>query len=184
VGAVALAAAARELTRVDLDHIARHERVLTSYAIHRLSGVPGLRVHGPAPGSTADVSAVDRLGVIAFTVDDLDHGLVAAILGYEHGVGVRSGCFCAHQYVAELLRLDPVASAAWLERARGGDKRHVPGLVRISLGCYNDAGDIDAAVAGLERLVAGDVVGSYRADRDGSFHPRDYIERLLFTLDR
>ncbi len=184
VGAVALAAAVRELTRVGLDHIARHERLLTSYAIERLSRVPDLRVHGPATVSTADASAVDRLGVIAFTVDDLDHGLVAAILGYEHGVGVRSGCFCAHQYVAELLRLDPVASAAWLERARDGDKRHVPGLVRISLGCYNDAGDIDGAVAGLERAVAGDVVGSYRADRDGSFHPRDYVERLLFTLDR
>ena len=146
--------------------------------------MPGLRVHGPAPVSTADASAVDRLGVIAFTVDDLDHGLVAAILGYEHGVGVRSGCFCAHQYVAELLRLDSVAAAAWLARARRGDKRHMPGLVRISLGCYNDAGDIDGAVAGLERAVAGDVVGSYRADRDGSFHPQEYVERLLFTLDR
>jgi selenocysteine lyase/cysteine desulfurase len=184
VGAVALAAAIRELTRVDLDHIARHERQLMSYAIDSLSRVPGLRTYGPAPVSTADASAPDRLGVIAFTIDDLDHGLVAAILGYEHGVGVRSGCFCAQQYVAKLLGLDPVASAAWLTRARRGDKRHMPGLVRISLGCYNDSSDVDAAVEALRRAVAGDVAGSYRADRDGSFHPREYVERLLFTLDR
>jgi selenocysteine lyase/cysteine desulfurase len=184
VGAVALAAATRELTRLDLDHIARHERRLISYAFDRLSRVPGLRTYGPAPASTADSSSADRLGVIAFTIDDLDHGLVAAILGYEHGVGVRSGCFCAQQYVAGLLRLDAAESSAWLARARRGDKRHMPGLVRISLGCYNDAGDVDGAVDGLQRAVAGDVAGIYRADRDGSFHPQGHVERLLFTLAR
>jgi cysteine desulfurase/selenocysteine lyase len=31
--------------------------------------------------------------------------LVAAILGYEGGIGVRSGCFCAHPYVVHPLGL-------------------------------------------------------------------------------
>jgi selenocysteine lyase/cysteine desulfurase len=184
VGAVALAAAAQEVARADLDQIAEHERCVTSYAIDRLRRLPGVRLHGPAACTPTEPLTVDRLGVIAFTVDGLDHGLVAAILGYEHGVGVRNGCFCAQPYVAELLGLDDTDSTTWLERAAQGDKRGAPGLVRISLGCYNEVDDIDAAVAGLERAVAGDVEGKYRQERDGSYHPEGYVEPLLFTLDR
>jgi selenocysteine lyase/cysteine desulfurase len=184
VGAVALAAAAQEVARADLDQIAEHERCVTSYAIDRLRRLPGVRLHGPAACTPTEPLTVDRLGVIAFTVDGLDHGLVAAILGYEHGVGVRNGCFCAQPYVAELLGLDDTDSTTWLERAAQGDKRGAPGLVRISLGCYNEVDDIDAAVAGLERAVAGDVEGRYRQGRDGSYHPEGYVEPLLFTLDR
>ena len=57
-------------------------------------------------------------------------------------------------------------------------------MVRISFGCYNDAGDIDVAVAALEQLIAGDIGATYRADRDGSFHPIGYMEPAMFSLDR
>lgn len=184
IGAIALATAARELSRVGLDKIADHERRLTRYAIDRLADMPGVRVHGPTPTAATASDAEDRLGVIAFTVDGIDHGLVAAVLGYEHGVGVRNGCFCAHPYVARLLELDAADSLAWVDRAGRGDKRGAPGLVRMSLGCYNDETDIDRAVEGLERTVAGDTSGTYLADRDGSFHPRGYVEPLLFDLNR
>ncbi len=102
LGAIALAAATRALTEIGLDRIAAHESELTRYAIERLAEVPGLRIHGPTDtsGPTA------KLGVIPFTIDKIDHTLIAAVLGYEHGVGVRSGCFCAHPYVAHLLSLD------------------------------------------------------------------------------
>ena len=32
----------------------------------------------------------------AVALDGVPHGLVAAILSAEHGIGVRNGCFCAH----------------------------------------------------------------------------------------
>jgi selenocysteine lyase/cysteine desulfurase len=60
---------------------------------------------------------------------------------------------------------------AWFERASQSDKRGLPGMVRISFGCYNDRGDVDRAVHALERVVAGDYTANYRADLDGSFHP-------------
>jgi selenocysteine lyase/cysteine desulfurase len=176
LGAVALAAAARTLSAIGLDRIAAHECELTRYAVARLGSVPGLTIHGPPHGE------VDRVGVIPFGIDGLDHGLVAAVLGYEHGVGVRSGCFCAHPYMARLLDLDYTSASGWIERARHGDKRGAPGLVRISLGGYNDTADIDRVAAALEQIAGGEFAGGYRAERDGSFHPDDHSEPLLFSL--
>ncbi|HEY5875176.1 MAG TPA: hypothetical protein VIT64_07750, partial [Ilumatobacteraceae bacterium] len=91
--------------------------------------------------------------------------------------------FCAHPYITHLLQMSSAEAAAWVESARAGDKRGVPGLVRISLGCYNDVDDVDRVVQGLERVVEGDIAADYLADVDGSFHPAGYVEPMLFSLD-
>ena len=136
-------------------------------------------MHGP----TDTVGQAAKVGVIPFTVDGLEHGLVAAVLGYEHGIGVRSGCFCAHPYIAHLLDLDHPAAMAWVDRVRHGDKRGAPGMVRISFGCYNDVCDVDRTIDALEQIIAGDIAGDYRADTDGSFRPVGYVEPALYSLD-
>ena len=176
VGAVALAAAMAALRKLGLDCIAAHEAELARYAGARLANVPGVTLHGPVG------CAVPKVGVIPFTVDGLDHGLVAAVLGYEHGVGVRHGCFCAQPYIHHLLGLGRLDSGRWLDRARNGEQQGAPGMVRISLGAYNDIGDIDRAVRALEWLVDGDIQGIYRVGCDGSFTPEGYVEPLLFDL--
>ncbi|MGD9705384.1 MAG: aminotransferase class V-fold PLP-dependent enzyme [Acidimicrobiia bacterium] len=179
LGAIALAAAITTLSAAGLDRIAGHEVALTRYAITRLSTVPGLTFAGPSATSPC----IDRVGVLPFTIAGIEHGLIAAVLGYEHAVGVRSGCFCAHPYITHLLRMSQAEAAVWADAARHGDKRGVPGLVRISFGCYNDRHDVDVAVQGLERVVAGEIAADYRADVDGSFHPAGYAEPMLFSLD-
>ncbi len=73
--------------------------------------------------------------------------LLAAILGYEGGIGVRSGCFCAHPYVVHLLALDDHESRTWRDKLLGGDKSEMPGMVRASFGCYNNFDDVDRLVA-------------------------------------
>jgi selenocysteine lyase/cysteine desulfurase len=159
LGAIAFAAAAKRLGELGLDDIAAHETELAGYARARLAMLPGVTVFG-TPGS---------LGVTPIGVDGWDPRLVAAVLGHEHGVGVRAGCFCAHPYVAHLLGLGGDDVAGLVADARRGDMRAAPGLVRISIGCYNDCDDIDRAIEGLERILAGDVRGTYRQELDGSF---------------
>ncbi len=110
-------------------------------------------------------------GVVPFTVDGIDHGLVAAILGYEHGIGVRNGCFCAHPYLAYLLGLDRLAVRRWATRVHDGDKRDAPGMVRMSLGFYNEVEDVDRLVDALRRIAAGDVAGRYACDDQGEYRP-------------
>ena len=109
--------------------------------------------------------------MIPFAVDGWDPRLVAAVLGHEHGVGVRSGCFCAQPYVHHLLGLGRDDIDRWVHAARRQDLRAAPGLVRISLGCYNDRDDVDRAIDGLESIIAGEVRATYRQQADGSFHP-------------
>jgi selenocysteine lyase/cysteine desulfurase len=99
--------------------------------------------------------------VIPFNLDGVPHALVAAILGYEGGIGVRSGCFCAQPYVSHLLGLSGrEASRLDRERTHSGGS-HRPGMVRISLAAYNSAEDIDALVEMLLRVARGDYQGVY-----------------------
>jgi selenocysteine lyase/cysteine desulfurase len=175
VGALALATAVETITAIGRERIAAHEGALLRHATARLAEVPGLHLHGPA-------DLAGRVGVIPFTLAGVDHGLVAAILGYEHAVGVRSGCFCAHPYISHLLGLGPAHRREWMRRAGVGDKRGAPGMVRISLGCYSDETDVDRAVAALEHVVVGEIVGTYRCDDHGDYKPVGYREPALFTV--
>lgn len=174
VGAVALAAAIETLGAVGLDVIAEHEAALTRYATDRLARVPGLNLYGPATH--------DRVGVIPFAMAGIPHGLVAAILGDEHGIGVRNGCFCAHPYIAHLLGLDRAEAATWLGRVGAGDQRGAPGLVRLSLGCSSDREDVDRIVDATLAIAAGEIRDTYDEQPDGSFVPSGGHPPLPFGL--
>ncbi len=175
VGAVAMAAAARVLMEVGMEAIAAHEAHLVAYALERLRDVPGIHLYG----ETDPARAAEKVGVIPFNLDGLSHFLVAAILGYEGGIGVRSGCFCAHPYVVHLLQLDEAASAGWRAQLLAGDNSNMPGMVRASFGCYNNTDDIDRLVEMLQRIGRGDYRGDYVLDRQtGEYHPQGFEEPL------
>ena len=168
VGAVALAAAVARLAEVGLDRIAVHEQQLTADALSRLAAVPGLTVHGPH----GDGAAATKVGVVPFTLDGVDSGVVAAALGYEHGIGVRSGCFCAQPYIAHLLGLRPA------DMLSAGADGGVAGMVRISFGAYSDSHDVDRVVDAVAQVAAGAVRGSYVQGGDGAWAPGGDREAL------
>ena len=89
------------------------------------------------------------------------HALVAAILAYEAGIGVRSGCFCAQPYVMRLLQMTPSDQARRLRAYLAGDRSQKPGMVRISLGAYNVREDIDDLIAMLQRIAQNQYEGRY-----------------------
>ncbi len=168
VGAVALAAAIRQLQLVGMDQVAAHEADLTRHALQGLAGLPGVRVFG----DTDSAQAEGRLGVIPFELESTDHFLAAAILGYEFGIGVRSGCFCAHPYILHLLGLSPEEAAEVRRRMLAGDKSEMPGLIRISFGLYNTREDVDCLLEALKHITTGDYHGRYTQDRaSGEYSP-------------
>lgn len=175
VGAVALAVAAQTLMEAGMENIAAHEEELVAYALQRLQTVPGLKIYG----ETDPARAHEKVGVIPLNLDGVSHFLLAAILGYEGGIGVRSGCFCAHPYVVHLLHLPEAEASTWREQLLAGDKSNMPGMVRASFGCYNNHDDVDRLVEMVERVARGDYQGEYRLDRaTGEYTPAGYVEPL------
>jgi cysteine desulfurase/selenocysteine lyase len=171
VGAVALAASMRILSDVGMDAIAAHEMALTSYALRKLNRLEGVRVYGSSNPDRLD----DRLGAIAFQVKGVPHAKVAAILGFEGGIGVRNGCFCAHPYLLKMLGVSGERYQAYKEQVLSRDRSDLPGLVRMSLGCYNTLEEIDALVAMLERILRGDYQGDYVLHKaTGDYLPRGF----------
>lgn len=161
VGAVALSAAIRQLEQVGMEAVARHEAELTAYALRRLPSVPGIRIFG----STDPDQASSRLGVIPFQLDGVSHFKVASILGHEFGIGVRSGCFCAHPYLLHLLGLSSEEADGVRSRMLAGDRSEMPGMVRASFGLYNTIDEVDALVEALTCIASGDYQGNYRQDK-------------------
>jgi selenocysteine lyase/cysteine desulfurase len=149
VGAIALAAAVDALERIGMDAIAAHEATLTAHALRGLVAVPGLRIYGDGDPR----GAAQRLGVIPFEIAGVPHDEVAARLAAEHAIGVRNGCFCAHPYLAHLLRLGDTDRQAVQRRLAVDDHHDTPGLVRISFGAGSTLDDVDALIAALQAIV-------------------------------
>ncbi|HLX11296.1 MAG TPA: aminotransferase class V-fold PLP-dependent enzyme [Bacteroidota bacterium] len=170
VGAIALAKAISVLQEVGLDAIAAHERELMTYTYDRIRSMKKLRFYGP----TKDFS--NKVGVVTFTIDGMDHALVSAIFGMEGGIGLRNGCFCAHPYVKHLLKISEAEDRKTTKEILAGNKSHMPGMVRASYGCYNNEEDVDRFVEMLNRIVRGEYRGKYvQSSSSGIFTPQGYV---------
>jgi cysteine desulfurase/selenocysteine lyase len=175
VGAIAMATAAQRLMQVGMAQIAAHEEALIAYSLARLQTIPGIKIYG----QTDPARAHEKVGVIPFNLAGVSHSLLAAILGYEGGIGVRSGCFCAHPYVVHLLQLGEDEVGRWRDQMLRGDKSNMPGMVRASFGCYNNTGDVDRLVAMLEQVARGEYEGEYILQpASGEYYPAGYEEPL------
>lgn len=143
LGAVALATACSVLTDLGPGALTYHEQALLDRLDDGLARLPGVTLHRLWPEA-------ERAGSVAFTVNPLPSGLVAAVLGAEHGIGVRDGRFCAFS----------------LTRRLGLDA----GAVRASVGAGTTGEDVDRLVAAVEHLV--DEGPNWRYEvRDGRWAP-------------
>lgn len=182
VGAVAMAVAAKTLMEIGMDNVAAHEEELIGYGLERLGQVSGIQIYGQSDPAKAD----EKVGAIPFNLKGVSHFLVAAILGYEGGIGVRSGCFCAHPYVVHLLQMNETTAGSWRDQMLQGDKSNMPGMVRASFGCYNNIEDVERLVEMLERISRGDYRGKYQLIKStGEYIPAGYEDLLeeYFLLD-
>jgi selenocysteine lyase/cysteine desulfurase len=125
----------------------------------------------------------DRLGVISFQVKGFSHVKVAAILGFEGGIGVRNGSFCAQPYISHLMNVSEQDARMHKQQVLNGDRSQLPGLVRASFGCYNTLGEIDRLIEMLERIIRGEYRGDYVQDKaTGDFLPRTYDPAILDSV--
>ncbi len=176
IGAVALAASLQFLSEVGMDNLAHHEAELTRYALTRLADIPGMQIYGSRDPEAAD----QRVGVIPFGLDDMPPHKLASILSFEGGIGVRSGCFCAHPYILHLLGVTEEEYRTHHNNVLQHNRAELPGLVRMSFGSYNNLEDIDRLVEMLGRISRGEIRGQYDVDAaSGEYYPRGFAPEAL-----
>lgn len=169
IGAVALAAALDRLDALGRERLEDQEQALTDYALERLATVPGLRLLGPPAGP-------DRVGVCTFVLPQVPHEHVAAALAYEHGISVRSGCFCAHPAMFDLLALGDAAVADARDRLRRHEHAGIPGAVRASLGLQSTRAEVDRLVVALAEIAERGPNASYERGSDDQLRPVGWEE--------
>ena len=128
-GLFGLGAAAEYLRERGIDNIRRHDRTLAERLLAGLAGVRGVRLYGPR-------DAERRLGVVSISVTGYDPQEVAANLDYAYRIQVRAGLHCA-----------PLMHRALNTEAAGG-------TVRLSLGAFNTAAEVDAAVTAVAEIAS------------------------------
>jgi selenocysteine lyase/cysteine desulfurase len=148
IGAVALGAAVQVLSSYGMRRVADEELALGSYARRRLQQIPNVDAY------RLWSDEAERIGVVTFNVRGYEHSKLAIILSAEFGIGVRHGCFCAHPLMVDLLHVDAAEAARVRDRLMQGDRRHVPGAVRMSVGLGTTREDVDRLVDAVAQIVS------------------------------
>lgn len=142
VGIIAMGEALKFLSWVGLKNIAEYEKLLLDYAVNKLETIPGVEIYG----RNADYV---NIPYISFNVRGMHYNYVAKKLGFEYGITVGRGTSGADLYTQFLLGLnDEEAYKRYL-------KGETPGVVRITLGMYNNFDEIDWFIYALNRIVLG-----------------------------
>jgi len=180
VGAVALAEAIRFFKDNGFETIEETENRLASRLLEELLNIPEIEVYGLKDPSNFK----DRLAVIPFNIKGLPHALVAAILAYEHGIGVRTGCFCAHPYLKLLMHVFGEEEKNLIKAVLKNDRSRIMGAIRISFGFYNDDNEVERLLDALKRIIAGERKAEYAVDvRSGEYRPVNYEDRFSKALE-
>lgn len=170
-GAYALAATLQYLKSLGMLQLSRNEQRLTSYLMEGLGRNREVILYGSTP----------RVGVVTFNIKGLSHALVGAILCFEAGIGVRTGCFCAQGYVRRLL--EETENPDHLQYYMKRELHKLPGMVRVSLAAYNTEREIDVLLQLVEQICQNKKAyrDSYQwSEQLGTYVPKDLgVESLL-----
>ena len=123
VASTGLARALDYVSSVGFEFIEAHEKDLTAYAMHRMMEIPGMKIYGPK-----DINQHDA--VISFQVGDIHHLDMGTLLD-RLGIAVRTGHHCAEPLMHRL---------------------GIEGTCRASFALYNTCEELDALVAGIQRI--------------------------------
>ena len=163
----------------NMSRYVQQEQQLLTKLIHQLERLDSIEIIGDSDPSK-------RVGVVSFQVRGVHHAVVTAYLN-DHNVAVRNGCFCAQPYVANLMALSKEDMAYYTQQMEEGDRRELPGYVRISLSHDNSEQDVEAVVSLLRELVyeKEKVNALYEVELDGTAKRRDgKIIEPLWTFEQ
>lgn len=111
-----------------MDNIRQHEWELVKQTILGLQQIEGVHVYGPG-------IEIERVGVVAFNIGEVDAAEVSFILDQQYGIATRSGFHCT-----------PLG-----HQTAGTEQR---GAVRASFGIFNSEKDVEALHNAVREIAA------------------------------
>lgn len=140
-GIAALGKALLLLKRIGMDLIEEEEQILTRKLLIGMAPINGLDIYGINNPDSTEYS--NKIGVIPFALKNKISTQVGKELALLGGIGVRSGCHCAHITVKHILHVGPGLEKFQKMIVTLFPKLSLPGVVRVSLGIENSEADID-----------------------------------------
>lgn len=126
-----LAKAIEYIDSIGFDAIQQHEQELTRYCMEQLQTIPGITIYGPQRSVVTGQWSMNKDAVVSFNVGDIHHLDLGTLLD-RLGIAVRTGHHCAQPLM---------------------DRLGISGTVRASFALYNTMEEVDALVAGIQRVV-------------------------------
>ena len=131
IATTGLAKALDYVTALGIDHITRHEKELTAYAIEKMLAIDGMKIFGIDESKPITEETLrNHDAVISFQLRDIHHMDMGTLLD-RLGIAIRTGHHCAQPLM---------------------DRLGVLGTSRASFALYNTKEEIDVLVAGIERV--------------------------------
>ncbi|MFX0138493.1 MAG: aminotransferase class V-fold PLP-dependent enzyme, partial [Candidatus Hodarchaeota archaeon] len=153
IGIATLGKAILLLERIGIDVIEDYEKELTRIALNGLNEIQGLEIFGVKNPSSSRFNY--RGGIISFNLKTVPHNLAAKELAEYGGIGIRSGCFCAHLLIQQILKIQQI-------RIIGARLTSIiipkitsmclPGTLRVSFGIVNDITDVTCLLKTIEKI--------------------------------
>ncbi len=127
-----LATAIDYIQSIGFDTIQQHEQELTRYCMQQLLTIPDVHIYGPQLKVQSSKFKIQssKDAVVSFNVGQIHHLDVGTLLD-RLGIAVRTGHHCAQPLM---------------------DRLGISGTVRASFALYNTKEEVDALVAGLDRV--------------------------------
>ena len=125
-----LATAIDYIQSIGFDAIQQHEQELTRYCMQQLLNIDGIKIYGPQFSPLTSHLSPLKDAVVSFNLGTIHHLDVGTLLD-RLGIAVRTGHHCAQPLM---------------------DRLGISGTVRASFALYNTKEEIDALVAGLDRV--------------------------------
>lgn len=149
MGIASLGTSMRILKNIGLDNLEKEERELTARVLRGFAGIN--KKYGDDTIFAFGIRDPDRLGnkgpVVCFYAEGIPHNIISARLAEIRGIGVRTGCFCAHRLLKFLFDSRDTDVARLVKEGK------TPGLTRVSIGLENTPEDIDEFIRVLTKII-------------------------------
>jgi selenocysteine lyase/cysteine desulfurase len=150
-GIAALGKALVLLQRIGMDLIREEEQVLTGRTLRGMAQIQGLNVYGINDPESSGFSR--KLGVIPFAFTNKMSNQTGKELALCGGIGVRTGCHCAHIIVKHILHVSPSLERFQRVIVTLFPRLSLPGVARVSLGIENSEEDVDRLIQVLGKIA-------------------------------